>query len=75
MSQYLDTNNINNYLIEIENTFSKICEMKNSIKEAENYINMIKTILKKHCDHNKIIDITSYNEHTQYVCSKCQQYL
>lgn len=75
MSQYLDTNDIQNYLMEIDHTFKKIDAMKNSIKEMENYINNIKELLKKNCDHNKIIDITSYNERTQYVCSKCQQYL
>ena len=75
MSKKLETNEIEYYLMEINNTFKKIYDMKNSIKDAEKYINMIKDLLKTHCDHNKIIDITTYNEHTEYICSKCQQNL
>ena len=75
MSRDLDTNDIKNYLMEIDHTFKKIHAMKNNIKEMENYINNIKELLKKNCDHNKIIDITAQNEHTEYVCSKCQQNL
>jgi hypothetical protein len=75
MSRYLYTNEIESFLMEINNTYKKIYDMKNSIKDADLYINEIKELLKKKCDHNKIIDITSSDERTQYVCSKCQQYL
>ena len=75
MSKYLNDNEIQTYLITINNIYKKIYDFKNEIKIAEQHVNTIKEILKQKCSHNKIIDITSYDERSSYVCSICQQYL
>jgi hypothetical protein len=75
MSKYLDTKVIDSYLSKIDNISKEIHDMKNEINKSEKIINILKELLIKNCDHIKMVDVTSYDERTQYFCSKCQQYL
>ena len=75
MATKLSINTINHSLAQIEDINNNIYNMKNNIKTLENIVSDIKIYLKNNCNHNKVIDITSYNEKTEYVCSICQQSL
>jgi hypothetical protein len=73
MTEKLSMDMINHSLAQIENINNNIYNMKNNIKTLENTIINIKIYLKNNCNHNKIIDVTSYDERTSYICSICQQ--
>ena len=75
MTDKLSTEMINHSLAQIEDINNNIYDMKNNIKTLENTILNIRIYLKNNCNHNKIIDVTSYGEKTEYICSICQQYL
>jgi uncharacterized UPF0160 family protein len=46
-------------------------ELKEEIKECENMINLTKKMIYNICDHIWNIDHTISDEHTMYVCNKC----
>jgi len=59
----------------IINEYNKIYQLKNKIIEIETNIINIKKYLLNNCDHEKIIDINSMNERTEYICTKCNSSL
>jgi hypothetical protein len=46
-------------------------ELKEEIKECEYIINLTKKMIYNICDHKWTIDHTISDEHTMYVCNKC----
>ena len=45
--------------------------LQEEIKECEYMINLTKKLIYNICDHIWSIDYTQSDEHTAYVCSKC----
>ena len=45
--------------------------LKEEIKECEYMINLTKKLIYNICDHTWSIDHTQSDEHTLYVCNKC----
>lgn len=72
MPIYLNNNDINMYYNKINNEYIEINILKNKIKFHDDNIKNIKKILLNNCNHVKEINHDSYNEHTEYYCSKCK---
>jgi hypothetical protein len=45
--------------------------IKKQMTQSENVINHLKELIYNICNHALVIDSSSYNEHTEYVCTKC----
>ncbi len=44
---------------------------KRQVKNSENTINHLKEMIYKICDHEMVVDSSNYNEHTEFICTKC----
>ena len=44
---------------------------KRQVKNSENTINHLKEMIYNICQHEWIIDSTSYSEQTEHICTKC----
>jgi hypothetical protein len=45
--------------------------VKKQLKNSETTINYIKQMIYNSCDHEWVVDSSNYNEHTEYICKKC----
>ena len=59
----------------INNEYNKIYQLKHKIIEIETNIINIKKHLLDNCNHERVIDRSSINEHTEYICKKCNSSL
>ena len=46
-------------------------DLQEEIKECEYMINLTKKLIYNICDHTWSIDYTLSDEHTMYICNKC----
>ncbi len=45
--------------------------IKRQMKNSENIINHLKSLIYNNCDHTWVVDSSCYNEQTEFICSKC----
>lgn len=45
--------------------------VKKQLKNSENTINYLRQMIYNSCEHEWVVDSSSYNEHTEYICNKC----
>lgn len=71
MNQFLSHEKIIEINQQINLEQEQIYLLKNQIKKLEKSIEDKKNLLLKNCLHEKIIDRTFQDEHTQYYCKVC----
>ncbi len=73
-----NTNDSKVVLVELMEERKKFLEDKykllNEIKTIENKINQLDKMIYSICKHEWAIDRSSYGEHTEYYCKKCNSY-
>ena len=57
--------------IRLRNHESRYSELLDELKECEYIINLTKNLIYNSCEHQWLIDHTNTDEHTMYICSKC----
>jgi uncharacterized membrane protein affecting hemolysin expression len=45
--------------------------IKKQMTQSENVINHLKELIYNICNHEFVIDSSSYSEHTEFICNKC----
>ncbi len=68
---FLTLEQINQIKTNINCMYKLLYDLENQTKMIRQIIDNEKMILHKHCNHNKEIDRTSYNDHTEFYCSVC----
>ena len=71
----MSNTNINELNIIYNNNINKIYQLKLELNKLEVMNDNIKEIMKQICKHNKIINHSSTNEKTEYICSICDSNL
>ena len=62
---------ISDLFIRLRHHESRYRELMDEIKECEYIINLTKNLIYNRCEHNWLIDHTTTDEHTVFICSKC----
>ena len=55
----------------LEEEHNKLYVLQNQLKIQESVINSLKQKIYNTCEHKWIIDSSSTNEHTEYICAEC----
>jgi hypothetical protein len=71
MEAYLTNNDIICLKNKLQNINKLITDHTNMIEKLKHENDIINEELKRYCNHNKVIDHSMTNEHTEYICSKC----
>jgi hypothetical protein len=71
MTEKYISQNIEHLKKQLEAEQNSLDNFKTQVKNSENTINHLKRLIYDICNHEWVIDSTSYNEHTEYVCTKC----
>ncbi len=71
MTDRHNSNNIEHLKKQLAAEQSHLYLVKKQLKNSENTINYIKQMIYNICDHEWVVDSSSYNEHPEYICKKC----
>jgi hypothetical protein len=71
LAEHLSNKKTNEFLDRLKKYNERHQELKDELKECEYMINLTKKLIYNICEHAWSIDHTMSDEHTVYVCSKC----
>ena len=71
MTEKYISQNIEHLKKQLEAEQASLDSFKRQVKNSENTINHLKEMIYNICEHEFVIDSSSYNEHTEYICTKC----
>lgn len=71
MTERYISQNIEHLKKQLEAEQSALESFKRQVKNSENTINHLKEMIYDICEHEWVIDSSIYNEHTEYICTKC----
>lgn len=55
----------------LEDNKIKYNELKKDLLELDSIINQLTKLIYDNCDHNWVVDHTFSDEHTNYICNRC----
>jgi hypothetical protein len=71
MTEKYISQNIEHLKKQLEAEQSSLESFKRQVKNSENTINHLKEMIYKICEHDFVVDASSYNEHTEFMCRNC----
>jgi hypothetical protein len=71
MTEQYISQNLNHLKKQLEAEITHLEYIKRQMKNSENTINHLKSLIYNICEHNWIVDSSCYNEQTEFICSKC----
>jgi septation ring formation regulator EzrA len=71
MTEKYISQNIEHLKKQLEAEQASLDSFKRQVKNSENTINHLKEMIYNICEHEFVVDLSIYNEHTEFICRNC----